>query len=519
MKKYTPFVFTSLFLLAVVGLLEFFSLRKTAGVFCYPLDDTFIHMAVAKNQALHGIWGVSINEWVSTSSSPLFTGMLTILYKLFGLSVYAPFILGVAGALLIAAAMQLELNRHTTLSSLHQTLCMIGALFLGAVPSLAALGMEHTFQIAFTLLFVYGYASVIAVKEDSYQQILVTALWGACMVFTRYENAFVVAGVCGLLFIQGRYKATFIIGIISAIPILLFGMYAVSQGGMFIPNSIQIKARGTWKQLLNGGVAMLEASASISGLLVLALFVIINKFRQQQLDRSFHVLAVFVVSGLLHSVFGGFGWFYRYEAYLIVLASFQLLVIFFEWYKQRSRTVNRQYILLGMVAILLTFNLPLRGLNALRNFGRSTYNIYEQQYQMGLFVKKYYDHQTIAANDIGAISYLADIHTLDLWGLGNNEVTIARKGNYWNSEFLQSLVLKNKTPIAIVYESWFDKALTGNWKKVGTWEVSYAFMLGDTKVSFYAIDPANDVVIATLKENLRLFNRTLPADVKAEVFE
>jgi hypothetical protein len=307
-----------------------------------------------------------------------------------------------------------------------------------------------------------------------------------------------------------------LIGIIGATPIVLFGLYAVSKGGLFIPNSIQIKVRDNYKLLLNGGVAVLEAAASISGLIVLSLFVILRKFTRQELDRPFYILSLFVLSGFMHSVFGGFGWFYRYEAYLIVLGSFHLLILLFEWHKRRKRNGNKQYLLAAAIAVLLTVNLPLRGINAMRNFVRSTYNIYEQQYQMGLFIKKYYDKNTIAANDIGAISYLADLHTIDLWGLGNNQVTIARKGGYWNSAFLQSLVVKNNTSLAVIYESWFDKALTDNWKKVGTWEVSYSFMLGDTKVSFYAVDSSK---ADELRQNLIDFNQQLPKDIKVEIVQ
>jgi len=513
--KNSPFISGSIFLMAVVAVLQLITLKKTNGVFCYPLDDTFIHMAVAKNAALYGSWGVSPGQWVSTSSSPFFTGLLTLVYKLFGLSVYTPFLLSLIGAFVIIAVMQRELN-NASLPNLHKMICVIITLFVGAVPSLAGLGMEHTFQIAFTLLFVHSCAGILTEKNISSSLIGMSALWGACMVFTRYENAFVVTGACSLIFLQKKYKAALIIGAISALPVILFGLYIVSKGGLFIPNSIQIKVRDNYKQLLNGGLAMLEVAASISGLLVLSIFFVTHQMRRQQTGRRFWILSVFILSGLMHSVFGGFGWFYRYEAYLIVLGSFHLLITFFEWYNSRKIQIIKQQLLLIAVAVLFTFNLPLRGMNAVRNFIRSTYNIYEQQYQMGLFVKQYYNKHTIAANDIGAISYLAEVQMIDLWGLANNEVTIARKGGYWNSEFLQSLVTKNNASIAIVYESWFDKALTGNWKKVGTWEVSYSFMLGDTKVTFYAIDPHEAV---KLKENLAAFRTQLSKDIRVEIFE
>lgn len=518
-NKNTPLYAGIIFLLAVVGVLEIVTLSKTKGVFCYPLDDTFIHMAVAKNMALYGNWGINATDWVSTSSSPLFTLMLSMMFRLFGINVHFPFILGVAGALLMIVAMQRELNRYTSLWIPAQSACIIITIFLGAIPPLAALGMEHTFQVAFTLFFVHCCASLFTAEKVSYKQVFITALWGALMVSTRYENAFVVTAACGLLLLHKGIKVPLIIGTLSALPILLFGIYAVSNHGLFIPNSIQIKVRDNYKQLLNGGIAMLEVAASISGLLVIAVFVILKKILQQQHDRTFHILCIFVLSGLMHSVFGGFGWFYRYEAYLIVLGCFHLLIIFFEWYRVKDQQNNKQYLFYIAFALLFTFNLPLRGGNALRNFVRSTYNIYEQQYQMALFMKKYNDKETIAANDIGAMSFLTNMTIIDLWGLGNNEVTIARKGGYWNSAFLQSFVTKKNASIAVIYESWFNKELTGNWEKIGTWEVSYSFMLGDRKVSFYVIDPKQTATIQKLKNDLNAFKTFLPKDIKVEIAE
>ncbi len=516
MKKNTPFLTGSLFLFAVVALLEWITLRKTNGTFCYPLDDTFIHMAVAKNTALFSNWGITPHEWVSTSSSPFFTALLALMYKIFHVSVYLPFVLGIAGCLLAMIALQQELNNRTTLTTGHKTITLVTTLFIGALPSLAALGMEHTFQIAFTLFFVHHSADVLSGEDTSFKRLLLASLAGALMVITRYENAFVVAAVCGLLFLQRKFIPSLLVGFVSALPILLFGLYAVKHGGLFIPNSIQLKVRTNYIPLLNGGLAILELAASLSGLIVLAVIVTLKKYMDKRFDRSAWILLVFILSSLVHAVFGGFGWFYRYEAYLIVLGSFHLLIRFCKWLESGARQRNPHFALLAGTAILCVINLPLRSVNSLRNFSRSTYNIYEQQYQMALFLTKYYNHQTVAANDIGAISYMGDLNIIDLWGLGSNEVTIARKHNNYTADYLQQFVLKKKAGIAVVYESWFPPKLVQQWKKVGTWEVSYSFMLGDTKVTFYAIDPAE---ADKLHNNLKQFTAQLPHDVVVEYAE
>jgi hypothetical protein len=183
-------------------------LKKTGGVFCYPLDDTFIHMAVAKNSRMHGNWG-HFREWVPRPLPLFLHALLALVYSISGLSVYSRFLLSLAGALILIAEMQRELNRNTSLSYAQKAGCVLISLFVGAIPSLAGLGMEHTFQVAFTLLFVHRAATILTEKDVSTSLMWETAFWGACMVFTRYENAFVVAGASGLLFLQKKYKSSY----------------------------------------------------------------------------------------------------------------------------------------------------------------------------------------------------------------------------------------------------------------------------------------------------------------------
>ena len=44
------------------------SLAGTHGVLVYAVDDAYIHMAVAKNLARHGIWGCTPFHFSSSSS-------------------------------------------------------------------------------------------------------------------------------------------------------------------------------------------------------------------------------------------------------------------------------------------------------------------------------------------------------------------------------------------------------------------------------------------------------------------
>jgi hypothetical protein len=514
MKKYLPLFAGLSFVAVTVALVEYLTMRKTGGHFCYPLDDTFIHMAVSKNLALYGNWGITPTGFVSTSSSPLFTIVLALFFKLFSVSILMPFVVSSIGTVLMLLSMQKELNRHSALSGFNKTACILITLLCGTIPALTLLGMEHTLQIAFTLFFVHSIAS--ALDASAKTQLWKALVWTALMTATRYENVFFVMAAVGLLAWQKQFKTAALVAVAGALPLVLFGLYSKMQGGYFIPNSVLIKGNQNFKYFLNGGTSLLQATASISGLVVIALIIALKKLYAKEYDRNFWILSLFIIAGLMHSVLASFGWFYRYEAYLIVLGSFHLSKMGLAWWQQNGMSgVKKQLIPVALGAVIL-YSLPVRGLNSFRNATRAIYNIYEQQYQMGLFLQQYYKGQTVAANDIGAISYMANLNTIDMWGLGNNQVAQARKNNYWNNAFLQKTVADNNTRIIVMYDSWFDKDLTKNWTKVASWEMPYNYICGDIRVQFYGATPAE---AQTLKTNLAAFASQLPGDVKVEYFK
>src|SRR5690606_27666235 len=117
------------------------------------------------------------------------------------------------------------------------------------------------------------------------------------------------------------------------------------------------------------------------------------------------------------------------------------------------------------------------------------WNLYQQQYQMGLFLQKYYPSETIVANDIGAINYLADVYCLDLMGLGSLEPLQARALGRWNEHFIQNWANTRRADIAIMYDSWWNDLIPRQWILIGQWLTDQKVTVADTTVSFYAITP------------------------------
>src|SRR5579872_596074 len=80
------------FLLPVIAI-EIDVLLHTDGNFSYPLDDSFIHLAVAKTLAFKGVWGISKYEFASASSSILYPMLVAMVFFIFGAHTIVGFII------------------------------------------------------------------------------------------------------------------------------------------------------------------------------------------------------------------------------------------------------------------------------------------------------------------------------------------------------------------------------------------------------------------------------------------
>lgn len=92
-KENWPLVSITLIYWVIVAILIFISIENNQGHLIYPLDDTYIHMAIAKNASQNHIWGVTKYAFTSSTSSPLWTSLLTGMFLIFGVNDAMPLIL------------------------------------------------------------------------------------------------------------------------------------------------------------------------------------------------------------------------------------------------------------------------------------------------------------------------------------------------------------------------------------------------------------------------------------------
>jgi len=497
------------------------------GHLIYPLDDTYIHMAIAKNAVLHHVWGVTKYEFTSTTSSPLWTFLLAITYLALGVNEKSPLILNLLfGAFAILAA-YFFLAKYIN-SRLRIFVILLVAVFVTPLPSLTLVGMEHVLHLLLSLSFVY--LSILALSKTTklLQKYYVLLIALSPLVTTiRYEGVFLVFVVCVLFLVQKKVFYAVILGITALLPLMVYGLWSVAHGWYFFPNSLILKGHmpsfdlvGIINLLGYGALSSIISNAHILILLTATLSLFLVHYLKREIlcvDMKYANI-IFVGTLLLHMQFSATGYFYRYEAYLVFLgivvtsiAANSLLPKKFVW------KINKETLPFYIIAMLLILVIARpfgnRAFNSLSITPQATKNIYEQQYQMGAFLKQFYQGKTIALNDIGAATYLADIQLVDLIGLGSLEPSKLKLQKQFYTPQIYDLTQQRGTSIAIVYDYWYETSggFPQQWVRAGQWSISNNVVCGDNTVSLYAVDSS---VKDELVENLRQYAAKLPADVK-----
>jgi hypothetical protein len=513
-------IFGIIVLFLPVVFIEAKVLQYTSGVFMYPLDDTFIHLEIAKNLKA-GVWGIN-DQFASASSSLLYTVMLTV-FRVFSDSTLVPFVINCLAGVAIIWALHRWLKEQDV-NAVAQALIILLAVFFTPLALLVVMGMEHTVQCLVSFLFIFYFSGwlekSISNKESSLPwYILVFAALAASI---RYEGLFLIAIAGVLLLYYKKLRPALLLVFVAALPIVLFGIYSISKGGYFLPNSVLVKSEsltytgpaGFISQILFEKLTFarngMAALATQRWLIILPLLYLI--FRKY-LRPSYSFILIFLMAAtILQLSLASTGYLYRYEAYLFFCSILITAVLFYKYgiqlFKGLSAVATRIVVL--VLAFFLFFPVVLRSITALDKTGQASKNIYDQQYQMARFSKKYYSNSAIAANDIGALSYFTDASIVDLWGLATNAVTKSKKDKYWTPQFLDSLCKANAVEVAIIYDSWFSDSLTSRWKKAATWQIQNNVICGDDVVSFYSLDSSKH---SSLLQNLKEYQPQLPPSV------
>jgi hypothetical protein len=525
----------ALAILAIVMAWVFFlCLKADSGHFIYALDDAYIHMAVAKNFALHGVWGVTPYGFASAESSIIWPLLISLVYRFSGPNELTPLVLNILAAVLILFLAYRILSKAGLPQGGIFTVLLAIVVFV-PLPAIVFTGMEHTLQVALAIPFIYLVAEELAKGTDDPPGGSSRWLWALAplQTLTRYEGLFLAFAACLLFLLRRRWRYAFGLGALAIAPVAIIGAVSRWKGWFWLPNSIYLKAYLPRLFNIPGMSRSNHASFAFDkvgdilalAIALLVLLALLVRRRRKFWTRSPIMIVLFLVTSALDLRVAAVGWFSRYEAYLVVLGLLVLAVGTCEYLSEyRKGGWAKAEAFVAALWILYSIALPpsllcVRSYYALRRIPLGSRNIYEQQYQIGLFLRQFYRGASVAANDIGAVCYLGDPHLEDLWGLGSSDAAKERTKGYLSPEQISYLTDAHRTKIAVLHERLFTdgrmayRGLPSHWKRVGRWTIPDNYIAWDATVSFFAVDPSEE---ARLADSLRRFSSQLPGDIQQD---
>jgi hypothetical protein len=473
------------------------ALHGTEGRLIYALDDTYIHMAVARRLAELGVWGCTPFHFSSSSSSLLWTLVLGLAYRVAGVNDWTPLVLNVVFALATLAVADRALVRLGT-APLLRAVTLVGLVVAFPLPGIALLGMEHTLHLLLTIGFA---AAAVATLTRPVADPMAGERWrtaGLCVLAallagSRYEGFFLVGLVC-LAFLARRQPARAVaIGFAALVAVAAFGAYSVAHGWYFLPNPLMVKAVGEQSSTLSAilkpfgseDLAFLKNNRAMPILLGLGLLAGIAEWRARRAPwRAPFLLALLLVGMLLlhgHFVFSPLYWAYRYDAYLVGFGLFVAAAVLGARVRRAALAALCVAVLVPVVADVREGLAPMLEIEGMRN-------TWLEEYQTAQLIRLYDPQETVIVNDLGAVTYYTDARVVDLVGLGDIEpVRIMRRAAY-TSRDVSEWTASYRPKLAILQLDWsvVGPLVPPQWLRVALVEVPPH----RKRVGFFAIDPA-----------------------------
>ena len=490
--------------------------------YIYPFDDVYIHLALAKNFAEHGVWSINSTGFDSASSSILYTLLLSFFIKVFGNWEYYPLMINIVSGYLTVYV------NYRYFRDFFARRELIWALFLCLPFSLlyvmVLFGMEHTLHMLFISLAIYFiHKNILEKFQGKSFAILLTVVFFLSMV--RFESMFFTASLAFALFLRKNFRQGILTLVVGFLPIIVFGFISENQGGYFFPNSVMIKGSfpagehflySCWNLVLNGIILNFSFYKWIFVPFVIILLFLFKKYKKHEFTNFLQnetLIVAIVCTAILHSLFAILK--YRYENYLMIglfMITIPIISNFInkiEWKKFKFTFYN--IISLGSIAFIIFISFYRFGYhyNVLKF---SSKGINEQQVEMSRFFHDFYGGGKVVANDIGAISYFSKVDLFDIVGLGSTavaQIRVANKnlprveGDFITKKFITTFVSKNKYRVAVIYPEWFQP-IPSNWIPVASWTINKeSYGPAIHRVVFYALKPEE---VQPLQKNLMKFD-------------
>jgi hypothetical protein len=475
------------------------------------MDDPYIHLSMGRNLAYYGSWGPMAGIFNSSSSSLLYTLLIAGFYFLGFGGIPTLLVINIISSLGCLFAFE-KIAREMKIDADRYFIAILAFIFCIPLYHIAYLSMEHTLHIWLMLITTLKAAKYFAEEKNNTKSIITLSLFTALTIMARYETLFLGLIVGLILLYKKQFKNAVIFGLISLLPIAIFGYISVLHGEHWLPNSVLVKSTKEGEGLMFylryivRWIKRLFDYTSYGLAFAMVLTALIWKIKLKSKDTTFWYSLIAVGVLILHGSFAEFGWLGRYEGYLIALSMGGLVFIMVQvstmkWWKYAP------------FAIIIVF-IVIRTIPNTYGYRYAMSNIYDQQYQVAQFVKEYYNYSDIVVNDIGSISYYTHATYLDLWALASTDITnyMLKYGDP-DKDLIYELAEERNSKIAICYGTNFFN-IPDEWKRVASWTIANKQSAASETVYFYAINEKD----TKLLDEIIAFSKTIPEDITVKYY-
>jgi hypothetical protein len=485
-------------------------IARLRGGLGFPLDDSWIHLQFARNLA-SGL-GLSYNpgEFVTGSTSPLWTALLALLFPLPGNVVVWTKLLGLALHLAgIAATWRLarELGLGPGLSALTAGLTLSTSWLVWSALS----GMEIPL---FILLSLWGMVLHVRERADASRPPLSLALL-AVAVLARPEGLLLLLLAALDRFLSYEREGETLRWRRPSPRVLLLGaglavcalagpfLFYAWAGGSVLPTTYAAKGGGEVRGLLPNGRYLLNVfgiffrpqpwSALLAGAGVLGLVQRLGTSRDRGLLPALWVLALPLAYSVLTpgptKMLGNFGrYYFPLFPVLAVLAAVGL-----EGAVRALAGLRRplRLALTGAGAVVILAPSVFTLLQGERFYVQNVANVEESDVAIARWLAgRVPADAVLAVNDIGAIKYLLPNRVVDLASIATPDIgrevkAAAASGTPWGKAMLDA-VARRQPEYIVIFPSWFpDLARDPRFRPVHVLPIEGNITMGGNEIVVY----------------------------------
>lgn len=455
----------------------------------YPLDDSYIHLALGRTLAATGVWGVTPSHPSAASSSPLWSVFLAACATLLpGMSRTSFSWTPLIGNLVAGVALVMFWRRRLQSTGMPN-LATIVLILIIPLPAIAMIGMEHVLHALLATLLAWLAAKLLEGDTPvSAGEAALLALLAGLAVAARYESLALVGTIALLAVWYRRWRLIPAVLLPSFVVVAAFGMIWVKAGGWALPNSFLLKTglghevglSGVLQNIVDNFYPIGVMLMALCGLLVGCWFLL---RRHRGPERAFLVLAL--SCNVAQFLFGKLGWLFRYEAWLIALDGLAILLAANLLLKGQRRAF------IAVTALLFVMCAP-RAIMSVRQTPAAAHDRIWEHFGP-TFALAPYVGKSMLVNDIGVMAYYGTGVPIDIYGLADDQTLRLKREGRFNSADVRTFAAKEGAHIGEFQICWnqINDRLPAGWQLVEAWTGPRNVAFGDRTIAFMADDRAS----------------------------